>query len=201
MSPGMLEFDPVLARAVQAPTMTPRQQPTASRLKTRCDYREQTMLKHPHPSEFHSRAEHLHAALLEADPTVYAYVPQPYALKVGGKPYTPDCYVATNGAPRRVVELRPDGALGEELGGPMAAFCARAGMHFEVLANEAVLERAIEAENWLKIVSLLHVARDLDTGAAELAVLERLASAGPCTLGDVIDPGDFTQTRHVRVEV
>lgn len=189
-----LSFDADLARQVKADTLEPRQRPTSPRFKTAADFSQQAMLKHPHLSDFHSPAEHLHAGLLEADPTVISYVPQPYALRVGQRRYTPDCYVVRDGQPREVLELKPGGHLEAALREPVAAFLAQHGVRFTVLSNEAVFERRLEAENWLEIVRILYQARDLDTTVAEAAVRERLAHTGPCTLGAVSDAGDRGDT-------
>lgn len=194
MVPSSLPFDPVLAHRVQADTLEPHQQKTAPSLKTACDFRQQCMLKHPFLSDFHCRAEHLHAGLLEGDPAVTSYIPQPFRLRVRGRRYTPDCYVVADTMPRRIRELKPDGAMPEDVQIPLIHYFAQYGMQFEVISNESVFERAIEAENWLEIVRILYLARDLDTADAEQAVLETLCQKGPCTLGDVIDPGDRART-------
>jgi hypothetical protein len=60
--------------------------------------------------------------------------------------------------------------------------------------NEFAYQRETEAENWLEIVRILHQARDLDTVDAERRVLERVDQHGPCTLGDLVDPGDRGRT-------
>jgi hypothetical protein len=191
-----LPFDPRLARQVKADELIPQQQPTPPALKTSADYREQVMLKHPYLSEFHSPAEHLHAALLEGDPEVISYVPQPFRLMIGKRRYNPDCYVVTNGQPRRVLELKPDGEMPDELQHPLTHFFAQHGMVFEVISNESVFERRIEAENWVEIVRILYQARSLDTTAAEQNVAEQLEANGKCTLGDLIDPGDRERTYY-----
>ncbi|MEX2576468.1 MAG: hypothetical protein WD382_07465 [Halofilum sp. (in: g-proteobacteria)] len=189
-----LAFDPRLARAVQAEALAPHQQPTPRPLRTAVDFRQQWMRKHPYLSEFHSRAEHLHAALLEGDPAVLAYVPQPFRLRIGVRRYTPDCYITNDAARRRVVELKPDGHLPEELRIPLTHFFAEHGMVFEVVASETVFAREIEAENWVEIVRILHQSRELSAPEAEQEVRERLACADRCSLGDLIDPGDRERT-------
>lgn len=193
------DFDPALARAVGADTLEPHQQPSPPRFKTAADFRMQWMRKHPHLSEFHSRAEHLHAGLLEGDPAVHAYVPQPFPLRLRGKRYTPDCYVAHADGPRRVIELKPDGVMADDRQVPLTHFFAQYAMVFEVIANEAVFAREIEADNWLTIVRVLHQARDFTTTEAEYALLERLYATGPATLGDLLDPGDRERTYPLEV--
>jgi len=194
LPPPSLPYDPALARQVKADFLEPCQQRTTPNIKTACDFRSQVMLKHPYLSEFHSLAEHLHAGLLEGDPAVTSYVPQPFRLRVRGRQYTPDCYVAADGKPRRVLELRPGGEMPEELATPLRHFFAGFGMVFEVVNNESVIKRKTEAENWLEIIRILYLARDLSTTDAEQTVLEILYEKGTCTLGDLIDPGDRERT-------
>lgn len=186
-------FDPRLARQVKADTLTPSQHATPPALKTATNYFEQQMLKFPARAEFHSAPELLHAGLLEGDPTVISYVPQPFRLRVGKRWYTPDCYIVTESPPRRVIEIKPDGEFDEALRGPLVAFFAQHGLQFEVLSNAAMFARATEAENWLEIVRILVQAHELDTDAVEYRVLERLAAA-PLPLGEVIDAGDRAHT-------
>lgn len=184
------------AALIKADTLEPHQHPTSRGLKTAVDFRQQWMLKHPHLSEFHSRAEHLHAALLEGEPRVNAYVPQPFRLRIGRRLYTPDCYVASEGAPRRVVELKPGGVMRADLQMALTQFFAQHRLQFEVVSAEAVLARETEADNWVEIVRILHQARALGTEAAEATLLETLFAKGPCTLGDLIDAGDRERTYH-----
>ena len=192
--PPSLPYSPALARQVKSDLLDPCQQQTAPNIKTACDFRTQVMLKHPFLSDFHSLAEHLHAGLLEGDPAVTSYVPHPFRLRVRGRFYTPDCYIVSDGKPRRVLELRPAGEMPEELQSPLQHFFAQYGMIFEVISNETVLARETEAKNWLEIARILYLARDLSTTDAEQTVLETLYEKGPCTLGDLIDPGDRERT-------
>lgn len=189
-----LPFDPLLARQVKSDTLVPCQQITASNFKTACDFRQQWMIKHPALSDFHSWAEHLYAGLLEGDPNVTSYIPQPYRLRIQQRRYTPDCYIVSDNQPRRVVDLKPKGEMADEKRIPLIHFFAQYSMQFEVVSNESVYERQIEAENWLEIVTILHQARDLSTTNAEQQVLESLYQKGGCFLGDLIDCGNREQT-------
>jgi hypothetical protein len=189
-----LPFDLRLAGQVKAETLEPHQQPTPRGFKIATDFRQQVMLKHPALSDFHSRAEHLHAGLLEGEPAVTSYVPQPFPLRIGKRRYTPDCYVVADNARRRVVELKPEGKMDEALAGPLSHFFTQRGMDFQVVSNESVYAREVEAENWLEIVRILHMARAVTTTSQETELLERFAHQGPCTLGDLIDPGDRERT-------
>ena len=184
-----------LARHVQAVSLEPHQQPTEKKFKTSTDFYQQYMIKHPFLSEFHSYFELLHAGLLEGDPTIISYVPQPYMLRVYKRRYKPDCYVLSDGEQRRVVELRPEGkkkAENEQLA--LVAFFAQYRMVFEIISNESIFERETEALNWLEIVRILHQARTFITTDAEHRVVEKLRVNGPCTLGDLIDAGDRERT-------
>ena len=194
MCPPPLAYDPRLARQIKAPTLEPHQQPTSPQLKTAVDFRQQVMRKYPFLADFHCRAEHLHAGLLEGESAITSYVPHPFRLRIGKRFFTPGCYVVSDRAPRRVVALRPDGAMPEDTRIPLEHFFAQYNMVFEVVSNEAVFAREVEAENWLEIVRILHLARDLPTPAAEDTVLDTLHRQGACTLGDLIDPGDRART-------
>lgn len=190
-----LPFDPELARLVKADSLEPHQQKTQPGFKTACDFRQQCMIKHPFLSDFHSRAEHLYAGLRESEVPVSCYVPQPFRVRIRRRLYTPDCYVVSDSQPRLVVELKPRGEMPEDLQIPLTHYFAQYGMRFEVISNESVYEREIEAENWLEIVRILHMSRDLGTTDAEQVILEMLYQKnGGCSLGDVIDHGDRDRT-------
>lgn len=179
---------------VRTPSLEPVQHSVSRAFRTQCDFWQQRLLKHPHRSEFHSRAEYLHAGLLEGNPTVTVFVPQPYRLQVGRRWYTPDCFVLETGR-RRVLEIKPGAHMDEALRGPVTAFFARHGLDFEVVANEHVFERHQEAENWLEIVRRLVASRDRDTTVAEVQVWERcLRHPRGLTVGDVIDRADREST-------
>lgn len=182
------------ARSVQAETLIPHAHPTPSGLKTNCDFRTQRMLKYPQRAEFHARAEWLHAGLLEGDPSVVSYIPQPLRLRVGERWYTPDCYIVYRDGRREVLELKPRGEFDEALRGPVTAFLAQHGLVFKVIGNESVYDRAVEAENWLEIVRILYLGRDLATEAAEPQVYAQVLQARALTLGEVIDAGDRADT-------
>jgi len=188
-------------RPVVADTLEPHQQPTPRAFQQACDFRAQCLIKHPLRSEFHSLAEYLHAGLLEGDPTVVSYVPQPFRLRIGRRRYTPDCYVLRTDGAREVRELKPDGEMDDALRLPLTAFFAQHGMAFHVISNESMFERRTEAENWLEIARSLHIACDLDTAAAEQAVLALLEEQGPCPLDTLVDPGDRARTYDQEIAV
>ena len=194
MAHSTLQFDLQLAQQVNADTLEPHQRKTAPNFKIACDFRQQVMLKHPFLSDFHSRAEYLHAGLLEGDPDVTSYIPQPFLVSIRGSWYTPDCYVVSDSQRRRVIELKPRGEMPEDRQVPLTHYFAQYGMQFEVISNEVMYEREIEAENWLEIVRILHFSRDLITTNAEQTVMDTLYDKGECTLGNLIDSGDRERT-------
>jgi len=195
MTTHPLPFDPALARLVKTDTLTPCQQKTRPNFKTACDFRQKHMIKHPFLSDFHCWAEYLHAGLLEGDPTVTSYIPQPYLLRIRQTWYTPDNYVVRSSQPRQIEELKPKGEMPEDKQIPLTHYFAQQGFKFVVISNESVYERQIEAENWLEIVTILHQSKNFDTADAEEILLESLYKKNnSCTLGDLIDPGDRERT-------
>ncbi len=175
--------------AVRVDTLEPRQRATRQSMRIATEFSVQWMLKHPYRSEFHCRAEHLYAGLLEGDPDVLSYVPQPFTFQVGRARYTPDFFVQAKDR-SFVVELKPGGNADAKLTEPTADYLKRYDIDFEVVANESVTERAIEAENWLEIVRSLHVHRELPTEREEHRLLETFYNEPECVLGDVVNPGD-----------
>lgn len=182
------------ARYVQAATLEPHQQPTARALRTACDFREQRMLKHPYISEFHSVYEHLHAGLCEGRADIVSYTPKPFILYVHQKRYTPDVFVLLREGKPKVIEIKPRGEMDEAKRGTLCAFFALHNMEFCVISNESIAAQRQEAENWLEIVRRLQRAAHVDTAAAELAVLDQLATSPHQTIGDWVDPGAREQS-------
>ena len=180
--------------SVTADTLVPRQHPTPMSLQVSRNFFQQHLIKHPHISDFHSLPKYLHAGLLEAAPAVSSFVPQPFLLRIGRRRYTPACYVVADHSPRRVIELKPRGEMDEALKGVLQAFFAQHNMCFEVISNESVLERRIEAQNWLEIVRILYLGHAMDTQGAENILLDRFASVPEQELGSLIDPGDRDAT-------
>lgn len=184
--------------AVRVESLIPFQHRAQRQFRIAADVRVQHMVKHPHVSEFHSLAEHLHAGLLEGTPSVTVYVPQPFALRIGKRRYTPDFYVV-DGDQRRVEELKPRGEFDEALWRPLEAFFAAQGMRFEVVSNESVFARIIEAQNWLTIVQALHLSRDLDTVATETKVMRIVEAQSFITVADLVDLGDREGTLNQEI--
>lgn len=180
---------------VRADSLEPVQQPTPPGLATQVDYYCCQLIKHPAGlAVFHSFAEYLHAALLEGDPAVLHLVPQPFRLRVNGRYYTPDYYVARSDGLPEVGELKPRGEFDPALQVPLAAFFDQQGWTFKVVANETVLARQREAENWLEVVRALVIGRDIDTTVAETDVLARVAHHGALSFGELVELGNREQT-------
>lgn len=67
-------------------------------------------------------------------------------------------------------------------------------MIFEVISNESILERKIEAGNWLEIVRYLHTGKNFNTQNEELSILEKVYANGKCSFYDFIDLGARNRT-------
>ena len=178
-----------LANQVHTSSLVPQQQSTPISFQRKCDFYQQCFIKHPGRSDFHSRAEHLHAALLEGNPKVTCFVPQPFMTRLNGSRYKPDCYVLEDSM-RKVQELKPKGIFDDAKRIPLEQFFSLNGMQFEVVSNESVFEHEIEAENWIDIVRTLYIAKELDTQNEEIFVLDYCNQYSGCAFGDIVDPGD-----------
>ncbi len=191
-----------LSERVHANDLVPHQHSTQLNFKRATDFRVCCFIKHPGLSEFHSLSEYLHAGLLEADPTVTAFVPQPFQLTIRGRRYKPDCYVVRGGE-RLVLEIKPRGEFADDKRLPLEQFFDLNGMKFKVISNESILDRRQEAENWIDIIHTLHQARSIDTKRAELDVIDMFYQAGEegCRLDEVIEPGDREMTYESEVSV
>lgn len=165
----------------------PVQQRTSLKLTKSTDYYEQRCVKYPDRACFHCYAEFIHALLLEADPTVSSFVPQPYQLVVNRKRYIPDVYLVRNGR-IEVLELKPRGELEPKLEVPLRSFFNQYDMHFAVLANETVLEQERLALNWLPIVQVLAQAhyQGLDTAAQEQRLFDAARVETTVTVGGLL---------------
>lgn len=194
---GVEKFPKVFARS-----LTPCQRMTKRNFRIATDFRVAQMLKHPTPCEFHSLAEYYHALLLEGDPAVSRYVPQPFLLSIGRwqRRYAPDCYVVRGGQVD-VVELRPRAEFDEQRRLALEAFFRTNGMRFVVLENEAVLSRRCEALNWQKIVQTLVLHQHLDTSSVERDMLNNLIHQGTMRLGDCVQRRDRGSSRSQEIAV
>lgn len=184
------------APGVFANSLTPCQCKTERDFRVQTDFRVAQLLKHPTPCEFHSLAEYYHALLLEGDPSVSRYVPQPFMLLIGRRQrrYTPDCYVVRGGQVD-VVELRPRAEFDEPRRQTLEAFFRLHRMRFVVLANEDVYSRRCEALNWQKIVQTLVLHQHLVTSSIERELLQDVSCRGTAQLGDYVLRSDRSTSR------
>ncbi len=159
---------------IRASSWTPVQQRSAWRIKRQVDCYFQKGLKWPETAIFHSRAEILFAGLLETDPTVTSYCPQPMTFRIGSNTsYTPDFYVNRHGA-KEIYELKPRGEFEKEWLSDLIAVLETQGFQFVVLPNEWCFKREIRAENSWRIVRFINACSDLDTDELESRLIERV---------------------------
>ncbi len=165
----------------------PHQHLTKVGFKKKCDFYAQQFVKFPDVGQFHSYAELLHAALLESDPGVSHFIPQPYQFGKRRNGYKPDCFYLKNGQ-RFLVELRPEKRVqkSEEKLAPIIAQCARYKVQFNVISNESILVQETHARNWLDIVRYLVQWQDYSTEQYEQELLHELIDINTVTLGEVI---------------
>jgi hypothetical protein len=172
---------------IKCDSLTPIQHPTQLGLRKSCDYYEQRMLKYDDVCAFHSRAELYHAALLEGDPSVDYYVPQPYRFRIGKRIYVPDCYVVRNGQ-QFTLELKPRGEFNPGWLMALTQYCYLQNMSFEVVSNESIYAREQEAINWLEVIRLLVSCKDMDTQHQEQNLWKRLLTEQRIPLHALVDP-------------
>jgi len=167
--------------------LVPVQQPTRLKLTKKTDYYEQRCVKYPGRASFHCYTEFIHALLLEADPEVTSFVPQPYQMLVNRKPYIPDVYVVRNGQ-IDILELKPRAEFDADREIPLRAFFEQHGMHFAVLANEAVLNQERLALHWLPIVQVLADAHahGFDTVDQEQRMFDSARQETAMTISDLL---------------
>tara|TARA_R110001599_G_scaffold137076_1_gene315745 strand:+ start:187 stop:891 length:705 start_codon:yes stop_codon:yes gene_type:complete len=200
--PFINQPDPLSSHSVRfnQNQLVPAQQPTRLKLTKRTDYYEQRCVKYPSRASFHCYAEFIHALLLEADPEVTSFVPQPYQMVVNRKPYIPDVYVVRNGQVD-ILELKPRAEFDPDKEIPLRAFFEQHGMHFSVLANEAVLNQERLALHWLPIIQVLadgHV-HGFDTIEQEQRLFDTARQETSMTIGDLL--GDTPRKQRYASEL
>ena len=166
-----------------------RQHPTSIGLRKHTDCYDQKCLKFKGTGVFHSRAELLHAALLEGDPSVSVYIPQPLRFRIGSRNYIPDCYLR-RGNDRIIRELKARGEFDKEWQKLLEDYCSFKGYSFEVIANEWVFDQEQLAENWLTIMQVLARGIDRQTEAVEYKILFNRLSPDGNSFGELIDESD-----------
>ncbi|MBL1319699.1 MAG: hypothetical protein COA63_001380 [Methylophaga sp.] len=178
-------------QSVTSNTLLPVQQVrSASKILRSADCYQQRFIKFTDIGIFHSYSELLHASLLEADPNVSSFTPQPLSLLIKGKRrYVPDCYYVKSGK-RYVVELKPSGDFNEELKVPLELFFDYHNIKFEVISNESILENEMIALNWLHIIRTLISAVLENTETEEIGLWEEFLLEQKKTIGDIISIGN-----------
>ena len=146
----------------------------------------QYMLKHRGCSEFYTYIEFLYAGLLESSPDVEAFVPHPFLIRVGKLLYTPSFYI-NSGGEKLVVHIS-DSELPIHIKMPLYRYLKDKHFEFKEVVSKDVLDKKIQALNWLELVRRLHTARDLDTSLEERQVLSFMLNNGKCRMDELIDP-------------
>ncbi|MEH6651141.1 MAG: hypothetical protein V7707_14035 [Motiliproteus sp.] len=188
--PSTLE---TLAR-VKIDSLIPSQQATAPSFLRSANCYQQRFIKCAEICTFHCEPEFIHAILLELDPEVSVFVPQPFLLRIGRRRYTPDMYAMREGQ-AYVLELKPDGEFDPGLHQTLTPFFAHHGLIFDVVANETIMKRETEALHWLPLIQALVVARDVDTQSEEGRIWQACcARSGTTQVGDFVHPGDRDRT-------
>lgn len=163
----------------------PHQQTTKIGFKKKCDFYQCGMLKYNGVADFHSYHELLHALLLESDPDVTRFVPQPFRLPWRQNGYVPDCYIA-RGSQRLIVEIKPEGKFPKERGEWVSRFCRPHGIDYLEITNEFLMAREVKARNWFWIVSYLRAWKDFDSTNQIKQLYEQLVDADAIELGSLI---------------
>jgi hypothetical protein len=138
---------------------------------------------------FHSYSELLHAALLESDPLVSSFTPQPKGFNVNGKPYIPDCFYIKDGK-QVFIEIKPRGKFTESKLIPLKEYTESNDGEFLVVSNESILEQRIKAQNWLYIIRQLISGRYETTIGEEEDINRMMLHRGKLTLSEIIDQGN-----------
>lgn len=165
-----------------------QQEQIARNLLRSADCYQQRFIKFDGVGIYHSYAEYIHAAILESDISISAFVPQPYKLMIGRRRYVPDCYFVKHGK-RYVVEIKPRGAFNSELKVPLTKFFERKGISFETISNESILENEVLGLNWIQITQTLLSSRFEDTGYQEQEIWENLHAGKSLSVGDIVNAG------------
>jgi len=146
----------------------------------------QRFLKFDNVGVFHSYSELLFAALLESDPSVTSFTPQPKGFRLNGKQYIPDCYFIKDGK-QFFVELKPEGKFTSQKKRPLEEYVEEFGGEFRVVSNESVLRDQIKAQNWLRIVRVLVANRYEPSAGDDNSWIRIFTRANKVALGDLID--------------
>jgi len=129
----------------------PRQIKTPLSLRKRCDFWESQGWKYSAKVECHSYAEYLAAGILEIDPNVRHYTPQPLRFRVGSTWYVPDFWFQDYKGREFLWELKPNAEFNEAWREALSQYCQDLFIDFHVMANEAFTSQEQRALNawWL----------------------------------------------------
>lgn len=166
-----------------------QQTKSALKIKRSADFYLQYFKKFPDLGIFHSYPELIHAALLEANPEVSDFVPQPLKLYVGNRRYIPDCYYVEN-KNKKVVEIKPEGKMEEKIRIPVQEFLKKHKMDFFVISNEEILEQEQLGLNWLQIIRVINSGKGIETKDTKLKILDLFYENNQRTVGDFISQGN-----------
>lgn len=180
--------------------LQPRQQPTPLSLKRSTNYFAQRMIKCSERCRFHSLAELYYAALLEGNPLVEYFCPQPFLFYVNGERYIPDVYVVKNGR-RLVIEIRSKKRFSEHKRTALDSYLSLRNIQFDVISNDSIYEQEITAQNWLTILRHMLSGQDIDTDGAETELIEALQLAPSMAFGDIVDVGHRQATERNELAV
>lgn len=143
------------------------------------------MLKYDGVADFHSYHELLHALLLESDPKVTRFVPQPFRLPWRQHGYVPDCFVL-KGHQRFIIEIKPEGKFPKSRTEWLHRFLRPHGIHYREITNESLMAQEVKARNWLWIVGYLRTWKAYDTTHQINQLYEQLVDEQTIELGALI---------------
>ena len=191
------KFSPFM-RNVKIDSLEPRQQKTDRRFKISADIYQQSFLKFSGIGVFHSYHELLYAGLLESNPDITYFVPQPYKFLIGKRRYTPDFFYIKKGK-HYVIEVKPKGELKDETLIPISTYLSAENIKFKVVSNEKIRAKEQLAKNWLQIVRVLKSAENLDTTFEEKNILDQCIVNSKKLIGDFINP--FSRDKDFKNEI
>ena len=166
-----------------------QQQKFARKLLRSADCYQQRFIKFPDIGIFHCYQELIHAVLLESNPNVSSFVPQPYQFQIGKNRYTPDCYYTYLGK-RYVIEIKPQGKFRDDLRIPLEQYLATERMVFKVISNEEIMEHETKALSWLKILKVMMSSADVNTKKEEIYICQNLFDTRETEFGNLLFLGD-----------
>lgn len=148
---------------------------------------------------YHSLEECYQAALLEIDPSVKSFTPQPKQYGTFGNRYIPDFYYITRTGEEFVLELKPNGVLAENYRRPMERIAEREGFTFLVVDKADVKKEEILAVNSMHIANVLNPVGYLDTRYIEEELQRKLLAEGSFKFDDVVFAENRVGRQHYEI--